>query len=146
MQSPTVLPPNYTVEPTQDGERQVTVRRVGDTQLLMSSYHVPSATHADGAAIEMMVPCSADPPSGRFINRLLKLKRHRRYSISLFRRREPGFLLLGAELKKDMPLDAARETLLDTIETLANNAPTKEETDRARASLLKQIDLSLNRP
>ena len=141
-----VLPPNYTVEPTQDGERQVTVRRVGDTQLLMSSYHVPSATHADGAAIEMMGSVLADPPSGRLYKSLVEAKKASSVFNISFPTKEPGFLLLGAELKKDMPLDAARETLLDTIETLANNAPTKEETDRARASLLKQIDLSLNDP
>src|SRR6058998_235592 len=31
----------YTVEPTQDGERSVSVRRVGDTQILMMGYHIP---------------------------------------------------------------------------------------------------------
>ena len=141
-----VLPPNYTVEPTQDGERQITIRRVGDTQLLMSSYHVPSATHADGAAIEMMGSVLGDTPSGRLYKSLVEAKKASSVFNIAFPTKEPGFLLLGAELKKEMPLDAARETLIQTVETLVNNAPTKEEVDRARASLLKNIDLSLNDP
>src|SRR5438552_2350116 len=42
-----VLQPIYTVEPTQDGERTVTVRRSGDTQLVMAGYHIPSGAHPD---------------------------------------------------------------------------------------------------
>src|SRR5687767_11069748 len=41
----------YTTEPTQDGERSVTLRRVGDTQLVGAVYHVPSGAHEDFAAI-----------------------------------------------------------------------------------------------
>ncbi len=36
-----VIAPAYTVEPTQDGERSITLRRVGDTQGVMAVYHVP---------------------------------------------------------------------------------------------------------
>ena len=44
----------YTVEPTQDGERSVTVRRVGDTQLVAAMYHVPSGAHEEYAAIDVL--------------------------------------------------------------------------------------------
>lgn len=36
------LEPTYTIEPGQDGERQVTVRRVGDIQAVAAVYHVPA--------------------------------------------------------------------------------------------------------
>src|SRR5712671_3157433 len=35
----------YTVEPTQDGERAVTLRRAGDVQLVSALYHMPPGTH-----------------------------------------------------------------------------------------------------
>src|SRR5712692_7453858 len=41
----------YTVEPAQDGERTVTVRRVGDAQFVGVGYHVPSGSHPDFAAV-----------------------------------------------------------------------------------------------
>src|SRR5262249_53753849 len=43
---PSRVPPQiYTAEPTQDGERQVTLRRVGDVQVVMAGYHVPAGSH-----------------------------------------------------------------------------------------------------
>jgi zinc protease len=40
-----VLYPTYTDEPTQDGERTVTLRRVGDVQYITQMYHVPPGSH-----------------------------------------------------------------------------------------------------
>lgn len=138
------LPPNYTIEPTQDGERQVTVRRVGDTQFLMGGYHVPSSAHTDGAAVEILATILGDTPSGRLYKSLVEGKKATSVFNFGFPTKEPGFLLFGAELKKEMPIDAARDALLETIENAASTAPTKEETDRARTALLKNIELSLN--
>jgi zinc protease len=49
------LPRLYTREPQQDGEREVTLRRAGDTQLLGALYHVPDGAHpgqrCTGAAV-----------------------------------------------------------------------------------------------
>jgi zinc protease len=139
-----VLPPAYTVEPVQDGERSVTVRRVGDNQWVVAGYHVPSSSHVDGAAVEMMAQILADTPSGRLYKALVEQKK----ASSLFSfappTKEPGFMLFAAELKKEMNAEDARNTLIGTVEAFAANPPTKEETDRARAAILKQIDLSLN--
>src|SRR5262252_7079937 len=46
--------PTYTAEPPQDGERTVTLRRVGDVQQLMAAYHVPAASHPDSAALSVL--------------------------------------------------------------------------------------------
>ena len=42
-------------------------------------------------------------------------------------------------------LDSAKDSLLETVEGLGATPPTKEEVERARAQLLTQIDLNLNR-
>ncbi len=41
------LDKSYTVEPTQDGERSITLRRVGDTQGIVAIYHGPAGAHPD---------------------------------------------------------------------------------------------------
>ncbi len=46
------LDTTYTVEPVQDGERAVTLRRVGDIQAVLAVYHVPAGSDPDFAAIE----------------------------------------------------------------------------------------------
>src|SRR5262245_40880209 len=48
------LEATYTSEPTQDGERTVTLRRVGDTQSVMVMYHVTSGSHPDAPAIDVL--------------------------------------------------------------------------------------------
>ncbi len=141
-----VLPPNYTIEPTQDGERQVTVRRVGDTQLVFAGYHTPAASHADGAALEVLSGVLADTPSGRLYKSLVESKKATSVFAVAFPTKEPGLLFFGTEMKKDMAMAPARDTLIETIESFAANGPTKEETDRAKTSILKNIELSLNDP
>src|SRR6266404_7857407 len=44
----------YTVEPVQDGQRYVELRRVGDGQALMMMFHAPNAGHPDSAALEVL--------------------------------------------------------------------------------------------
>ena len=49
-----VLPALYTAEPTRDGERDVTVRRVGDIKIAAVGYRVPVRLHADSLALSLL--------------------------------------------------------------------------------------------
>jgi zinc protease len=139
-----VLQPIYTAEPTQDGERRVTVKRVGDTQLVGAGYHIPAGAHPDAAALDILSQILGDTPSGRLHKALVETKKASSvagYTIALH---DPGLLLLVAEVRKEQSLDDARETMLKTIEEVPAKAPTAEEVERARTSLLKNIDLTIN--
>jgi zinc protease len=138
------LPPNYTIEPTQDGERQVTVRRVGDTQWVMAGYHLPPGAQKDYAAVDILFQTLGDTPSGRLYKALVEPKKASSLLYITFEQKEPGFGLFGAEVRKENSLDEARDILTKTIETIGANPPTKEEVDRAKASILKNIELTLN--
>lgn len=138
------LPPNYTIEPTQDGEREVTVRRVGDTQWAGAGYHIPAGAHPDFAAIEILTQVLSDEPSGRLYKALVETKKASSVLGFNFEQKEPGFGLFAAEVRKENSLDEARDILTKTIEGVTANAPTKEEVDRAKTSILKNIDLTLN--
>ncbi len=48
------------------------------------------------------------------------------------------------EANKAQSADAARDSMVQTIESFPATAPTAEEVERARTGLLKQIDLNLN--
>src|SRR4029079_2807657 len=49
-----VLDQTYTVEPAQDGERFVTLRRVGQGQNVIVAYHAVAAGHPDTAALQVL--------------------------------------------------------------------------------------------
>jgi zinc protease len=68
------MPVFYTVEPTQDGEHEVTVRRRGDIRLAMAAYHVPGATQADSAALDVLLDVLGDTPTGRLHKALVESK------------------------------------------------------------------------
>ncbi len=138
------LPPNYTIEPTQDGERQVTVRRTGDTQFVLAGYHVPPGASADFAAVEVLTEVLSDTPSGRLYKALVEPKKASSVFGFNFELKEPGFGIFGAQVRNENSLDEAREILTKTIENIAANPPTKEEVDRAKTSILKNIELTLN--
>jgi zinc protease len=140
-----VLERIYTVEPTQDGERSVTLRRVGDTQLLLAVYHVPSGAHEEFAAISILSQVLGDTPSGRLYKALVESKKAASTFGFGFQWREPTISMFGAEVRLDSSVEAARDTLLETVEGLVKTPPSREEVERARAQLLTEIDLNLNR-
>ncbi|MDQ3043241.1 MAG: insulinase family protein, partial [Acidobacteriota bacterium] len=141
-----VLPGIYTVEPSQDGERMVTVRRTGDTQMLMAGYHVPPGSHQDAAAVAVMAEVLSSEPSGRLYKALVEPKKASAiFSLNL-QTKEPGYLLFGSELRKENSLDDVRSTMTETVESFMKTAPTKEEVDRAKTAMLKDIELALNDP
>ena len=138
------IPVTYTAEPTQDGERSVTLRRVGDVQALSVAYHVPAGSHADAAAVEILAEVLGDTPSGRLHKALVDTNKATSVSSFFLDLKEPGFLLLRAAVRQDQSLDDARATMLQTIDGAVKTPPTKEEVERARAKIVKNIELTMN--
>jgi zinc protease len=134
----------YTIEPTQDGERAVTLRRTGDTQLVQALYHVPAGSHPDFAAVDIIAQILGDTPSGRLHKALVETKKASSVFGFDFQWHDPTLAIFGAEVRQGDSLEAARDVLISTIEAIGANPPTKEEVERARAQLLKTIELTLN--
>jgi len=137
------LDTTYTVEPTQDGERSVTLRRVGETPAVMAVYHTPAATHPDNAAVEVLTDVLGDSPSGRLYKALVDNKKASFIGATHQELHDPGFLMMAALLRGGQSLDDARTELLKTVEGLVNEPPSREEVERAKTRILKQIDLAL---
>ena len=138
-----LLDQTYTVEPTQDGERSVTLRRVGDTQFVMALYHIPSATHPDDAALDVLAGVLGDVPSGRLYKALVDGKKAVGAEMETQDLHDPGFAVASAQLQPGQSLEEARRILLETVEGVAAQPPTKEEVDRVKTRILKEIDLAM---
>ncbi|MBM3734848.1 MAG: insulinase family protein [Acidobacteria bacterium] len=139
-----VIDPTYTKEPTQDGERTVVVRRVGDQKLVMVQYHVPPGAHADNAALNLLSNVLGNTPAGRLHKALVETKKATSTSSMMFDLREPGMLIQVIRLRKDGDEQGARDIAVQTIEGFAAKPVTAEEVDRARRDLMKGFDLTLN--
>ncbi|MFN3840646.1 MAG: M16 family metallopeptidase [Cyclobacteriaceae bacterium] len=139
-----VIEPTYTADPVQDGERTVTVRRVGDVQLVMAAYRIPPGSHTDYAAVEVLSNILGTEPSGRLYKALVDTKKASSAGSFSFQWKEPGLLLNYAEVLKENSLEDARTAMIKALDDIAKNPPTKEEVDRAKAEFAKGVDLMFN--
>ena len=134
------LPQLYTVEPVQDGEREVTLRRAGDLQIVSAMYRVPAASHPDYPALDVLVQALGAAPAGRLHRALVQkglassVWGHERML------HDPGYAYFGAALGKDAPAAPARAALLATLERLGEDPVRDDEVERARTALLADMD------
>jgi len=129
-----------TIEPPQDGEKRVTLSRVGDLQILSALYHTPAGSHEDYAALAIAEEILTDEPSGRLYKALIDGKKASSlWSFTPFTK-EPSFMYINVDVPSDKSLEEAESTLLGLLDDLANNPVTDADVNRAKANILKQVD------
>jgi len=133
----------YTVEPVQDGERTVTLRRVGDEQVILAGFHIPAGSDPDFAPINVLTQVLGSAPSGRLYQALVEPKLAARVWSSAYQLYQPSMLLVGAQLRTEDTLAVAQAALLAALDSVTTRPPTDEEVARAKQTILKNIDLSL---
>jgi len=140
------LPKQYTLDPVQDGERSITLRRVGGVPLIFAGYHVPPGPSPDFAAIELLNLVMGDTPSGRLHKRLTEKQLAAATYAFAEGLAEPGFTLFGAQLAPGQDVDKARAAMIETLESVATEPVTDEEFKRAQAKWLNDWDQAFTNP
>lgn len=135
------LPKTYTEEPPQDGERFVTLRRVGDVAAAGAVYHIPAGAHPDYPALDLLESIFTMSPSGRLYKALVETKRASSVSGAAFAWHDPGVMLFLAEVPSGNDPQIALDVMTEVIEKVSEEGVTAEEVERARAKLLKQREL-----
>ncbi|RZT04390.1 zinc protease [Duganella sp. CF402] len=141
-----VLPPFWTVEPTQDGERSFTVRRKGDVQIVALGYKIPSSLQGDSDAISFMSQILGDEPTGRLHKQLVESGKAAQVFSFGMTGYAPGLQIIGAVVKSGEPLEPVRAALTEAVESFAKTPPTEEEMERTRRNFANYIEKSLNDP
>jgi len=132
------LPQTWTEEPVQDGERQVTLRRVGDVPLVAAAWHVTNAAHGDHAAMEVLAEILGMEPAGRLYQALVKSGMASSVQAMTLAGHDPGLLLCFAQLSADQNMEHVQNVFVSTIQGFDNTGVTEEEVKRAVQSLMKQ--------
>lgn len=132
----------YTQDPIQDGERQVTIRRPGDVQVLASMYHIPAGSHEDFPAMEILTNILSDDKSGRLHKNLVKKQLAANAFGFPFQWAEPGIVTFMAQVAKDNDIVPAETAMIETLENIKENPITEEELTNAKAKIIKEIELS----
>jgi zinc protease len=140
------LPRQYTLEAAQDGERAVTLRRVGGTPQLIAAYHGVPGAHPDQAAAEVLTLVMGDTPAGRLHKRLTETRLAAETSAWTPTLHDPGFMTFSASLGPGQDPAAAQAALLSTLESAAKEPITAEELERARVQWLNSWEQQFTDP
>jgi zinc protease len=152
-----VLDQTYTVEPPQDGERFVTLRRVGQGQQLIVAYHAVAAGHPDAAALQVLSSVmnggrggrgggGGARADGRLAKALVDTKLAQSATMGFQQMHDPGLVEVSATLTKDQSLDAARDAVFKTLDDVVKNPPSADEVERARSQLVRGLENNLSNP
>jgi zinc protease len=122
-----VLPEMHTVEPTQDGERRVVLRREGDVPMAAAVYHVPPGSHEDFPALQILGQVLADAPAGRLHKELVEKGK----AAAVF----PAGLMLGPDRERTVAHTRERDATIGKLCDLADEAERagKSEVERRRS-------------
>ncbi|RNF83848.1 M16 family metallopeptidase [Montanilutibacter psychrotolerans] len=140
----TPMPRAYTVEPTQDGEREVVLRRAGDFQAIVLGYHIPAATHPDGAALDVLSNLLNHAPSGRLHQTLVETRLAAAVNAGNEDNRAPGLMTVFAALPRDGDAARVQAVLLEQIEHFPAANPA--EVDAARQRIANSYELAMSNP
>jgi zinc protease len=127
----------WTQEPEQDGERTVTLRRVGDVGAVGVAYHVPAGPHEDSAAMQILANILSTSPSGRLYKALVETKKATDVFAGARGEHDPGLMMIEAEVRDPKTLAEVRDVIIGTVEGVAAKGVSDEEVNRARQQILK---------
>jgi zinc protease len=133
------LDATYTEEPPQDGERSVTLRRVGAVASAGVAYHVPAASHADWAPLNLLAGLISQSPNGRLHKALVESKLATNANARPDNQHDPGLFFASASCTPEA-LDSVRDTLVKTIESLGDEPFTEDEVNKAKIRNKRQAE------
>jgi zinc protease len=137
------LVPSWTVEPVQDGEREVILRRSGDVPVVGLVYHGVAGADPDKVAEDALVDILTNKPSGRLYKALVEKGIASEITGNAYPMAEPGVMVFFAKVGKSGSPSQVRDTMTGIIESLGEKPVTKEEIERWRAGFFREFDLIL---
>jgi len=140
------LPPIYTAEPVQDGERAVTLRRVGNARYLAMMFHTVRGAHPDYTATDALGELMTIAPAGRLYKALVETKKATSVDVWQEAQKDPGSVTFFAQIPPGDAVAPARDAMLATIENIKNEPITEAELARVRAKAAKYYDEVISDP
>lgn len=133
----------YTEEPPQDGERTVTLHRVGKVPVVGALYHVPAAAHPDHPALRVLDIVLGTAPSGRLYKALVETKKASKVSSDVSDWHDPGIFEVFAVVAEKVSPEEVRDIMLDVTQGVPQKPVTQEEINRAVKKYLSNREQAL---
>ncbi|MDA6069996.1 insulinase family protein [Flavobacterium sp. AC] len=135
-----VLDKTYTIEPAQDGEKYVELKRAGDSKNIGALYHTAAYVDKDYAAIDALGEILTADPSGYLYKTLVETQKVSSIYFWQPITRDASFLYFGVAVPNDKDIKATKEIVRDELDKIGSTKYTDEDVSRAKAKIITQIE------
>ena len=140
------LSASYTIEPPQDGERRVELRRVGQIGATMAAYHVPAAAHEDWAPLSILASVISENKVGLLQEKLVETNNAISVSAEIDNAHDPGLFSVSVQPTEGR-LQQAHDVMIKAMDELPDEIFTEESIGRAKkraANSAEQLSFDAN--
>lgn len=135
-----VLDKTYTIEPAQDGEKYVELKRAGDSKNVGALYHTVSYADKDYAAIDALGEILTADPSGYLYKTLVETQKASNIYFWQPSVRDASFIYFGVAVPNDKDVYATKEIVRSELDKITTTKYTDQDVSRAKAKIIKQIE------
>ena len=130
-------PPVRTIEPEQQGERRVELRKFAQLPIQMFAYHVPRTASPDYYALEVLRNVLAQGRSSRLYRRLVD-RDQLAISVNCFRQPslDPGLMIFTVQPRSGVEPARAEQAFTEELERVRGAGIAASELDKAKNQLL----------
>lgn len=139
-----VLDKTYTIEPAQDGEKYVELKRAGDSKNVGAVYHTASYADKDYAAIDALGEILTADPSGYLYKSLIETQKASNVYFWQPTVRDAGYIYFGVSVPNDKDVKETKEIVRTELDKIATTKYTDQDVNRAQAKIIKQLDAVKN--
>ena len=139
-----ILEEIQTVEPAQDGEKYVEVKRAGDVKAVGIMYHTAPFADKDYAAISVLNKILTADPSGYLYKSLVDTQKVANLRTLLPTLRDAGFLYFGTEINKDKDIKSVTNDIKKEFDKISTINYTEADVKRAQSAILKAYENNNN--
>lgn len=137
------LPENYTVEPVQEGERQVVLRRQGEQASVGVLYHGVAGADPQAPALDALVSALTQKPSGFLYKELVVKGYAAEISAESTSFADPGAIVFIAKVAKGKDPKDVSQRLVALIEGLKPEQITETDLKRFQSHASRDFDLAI---
>ena len=140
--APSPIPQVVTVEPPQEGERRVIVRRTGAVPIVTMAWLRPGAGDPQYYAFDVLGSILGDGISARLYQSLVETRLATSVSWNNWSFRDPYLFVLNGTVSQGTDPAKVESAMRDAVQSVRDRGVTVEEVSRAKALIQAQVALS----
>ena len=140
--SPGPIPPVYTQEPPQQGERRFTIRRPGQYGIVNMGFHIPPMEHTDSAALDVLQAVMSQGVTSRLHQALVEKGLATSSNAWAAELRDPGLFVITTDLASGVKHEQAEAAMNTVLEELKKTPVSATELNKVKNQILADFAYS----